>query len=384
MITTSLEYRTTRICSLMVTHSCNLNCVYCFEKHKELGLRMMSFETAKDILLKEFDLFAQLERDAHERLAIEFFGGEPLVNFKLIKTVYEWVKELDLPFPMMFQTTTNGTLFTSSILEWFTNVKDDFRVVVSVDGDELMQLVNRGISAKKIPTDYIVQNWPNSYFKMTVSKDTLHTYSQGIIELTKKGYRVPSSLAEGVDWDNNDAETYKNELLKIGAFYLEHPQYKVEQPFDLPFDKLLYDSPFPPKNCGVGTNTQIYDTDGKAYPCHLFLPIVHGREEYDSISKLDFSDPASLVAKECKECPIVKLCRTCYGYNYLDRGDVANRDKSKCKMHLVEAQVISAFQINYLMQKQEREKLTTDDLLMLKAAVVCYEKTKNLSIDIFE
>ena len=36
------------------------------------------------------------------------------------------------------------------------------------------------------------------------------------------------------------------------------------------------------------------------------------------------------------------------------------------------------------MQKQEREKLTTDDLLMLKAAVVCYEKTKNLSIDIFE
>ena len=116
----------------------------------------------------------------------------------------------------------------------------------------------------------------------------------------------------------------------------------------------------------------------------MFLPIVHGREEYDSISKLDFSDPASLVAKECKECPIVKLCRTCYGYNYLDRGDVANRDKSKCKMHLVEAQVISAFQINYLMQKQEREKLTTDDLLMLKAAVVCYEKTRNLSIDIFE
>ncbi len=372
MITTSSKYKTTRICSLMVTHSCNLNCVYCFEKHKELGLRMMSFETAKDILLKEFDLFAQLERDAHERLAIEFFGGEPLVNFKLIKDVYEWVNELKLPFPMMFQTTTNGTLFTPSILEWFTKVKDDFRVVVSVDGDELMQMVNRGVSAKKIPTDYIVQNWPNSYFKMTVSKDTLHTYSQGIIELTKKGYRVPSSLAEGVDWDKKDAEIYKNELLKIGTFYLEHPQYKVEQPFDLPFDKLLYDSPFPPKNCGVGTNTQIYDTDGKAYPCHLFLPIVHGQEGIESImNNTDFTDDSCLIDSECLKCPLSKLCRTCYGYNQLDRGDVKSRNMTKCKMLLAELQVVSSFQIQYFMQR--KDVLKEEELEKLYAALKGYE-----------
>ncbi|MDE6750446.1 MAG: 4Fe-4S cluster-binding domain-containing protein, partial [Lachnospiraceae bacterium] len=104
MITTSPKYHTTRICSLMVTHGCNLNCVYCFEKHKEIGLRMMSFETAKDILSQEFNLFEAKERNPEERLAIEFFGGEPLVNFKLIKRIYEWVKELNLSFPLMFQT----------------------------------------------------------------------------------------------------------------------------------------------------------------------------------------------------------------------------------------------------------------------------------------
>lgn len=126
MITTSPRYRTTRICSLMVTHGCNLNCVYCFEKHKDIGLRMMCFETAKEILLKEFDLFAKMDKGEEERFAIEFFGGEPLVNFKLIKAIYEWVKTLSLPFPMMFQTTTNGTLFNTEILEWFTAAKDDF------------------------------------------------------------------------------------------------------------------------------------------------------------------------------------------------------------------------------------------------------------------
>lgn len=376
MITTSPKYRTMRICSLMVTHGCNLNCVYCFEKHKDLGQRMMSFETAKEILQAEFSLFANMDRKPEERFAIEFFGGEPLVNFKLIKEIYNWVKGLDIPFPMMFQTTTNGTLFTPEILEWFTKVKDDFRVVVSIDGDELMQIANRGVSAKKIPTDYIVSHWPNSYFKMTVSKETLPTYSQGIIELTKKGYRVPSSLAEGVDWDKNDAEIYKAELLKIGEFYLENPQYKVEQPFDLPFDKLLYDSSIPPKNCGVGTNTRIYDTDGQAYPCHLFLPIVHGQQGIKTImDSIDFTDDSCLIDEDCLKCPIAKLCRTCYGYNQLDRGNVKARNKTKCKMLLAELQVISSFQIQYFMQR--KDLLKPEDKKKLSTALKGYDLVHN-------
>lgn len=372
MITTSPNFHTTRICSLMVTHGCNLNCVYCFEKHKDIGLRMMSLGTAKGILTKEFALFANMKRGLEERFAIEFFGGEPLVNFKLIKSIYEWVKSIDLPFPLMFQTTTNGTLFNPGILEWFTAAKNDFRVVVSVDGDDLMQMANRGVSSKKIPTEYILKHWPNSFFKMTVSKETLANYAQGIIELTKKGYRVPSSLAEGVDWSKQDAEVYKQELLKIGTFYLEHPQYKPEQPFDLPFDKLLYDSEIPPKNCGVGTNTQIYDTDGKAYPCHLFLPIVHGREGIESImNNIDFTNDACLINDKCMKCTIAKLCRTCYGYNMLDRGDVKARNMTKCKMLLAELQVISSFQIQYFMQR--KGSLGHEDIEKLSTALKGYE-----------
>lgn len=376
MITTSSKYNTTRICSLMVTHGCNLNCVYCFEKYKDLGKRMMSFDTAKGILLKEFNFFANLERKQNERFAIEFFGGEPLVNFNLIKDIYNWVKGLRLPFPIMFQTTTNGTLFTTKILEWFTNTKEDFRVVVSIDGDELMQVANRGISVKRIPTDYIANNWPNSYFKMTVSKETLPNYAQGIIELTKKGYKVPSSLAEGVNWDKKDAETYKAELLKIGTFYLDNPQYKVEQPFDLSFDKLMYNAPIPPKNCGVGTNTRIYDTDGHAYPCHLFLPIVHGKEGIDKImDSIDFTDDKRLIDDDCIKCPIAKLCRTCYGYNQLERGDVKARNKSKCKMLLTELQVISSFQIQYFLQR--KDNLSIEEKEKLSNVVKGYELVHN-------
>ncbi len=373
MITTSKEYKTERIVSLLVTHSCNLNCVYCFEKHKELGLRTMSFDTARGILQHEFEMFRTAPgRQPSHRLAIEFFGGEPLLNFPLIKEVYEWVRDNDPSIPVQFQMTSNGTLFTPEILDWFTDRKHEFRVVLSVDGDEAMHRSTRGAETGHMPLDYIVENWPNSYFKMTLSKDTLRNYARGVISLTRKGYRVTSSLAEGIDWDKEDADIYRQELLKIGDFYLTNPDVKIEQPFDMPFERLLYDVAIPPKNCGCATKTLTYDTDGTPYPCHLFIPIVRCNDEYKMTNGLiDFNNDSSLIDGECLKCPLAKLCRTCYGYNLLERGDVKARNMSKCKMLLAEMQVISSFQIQYFMQR--KDSLDTASLEKLHAVLKAYE-----------
>ena len=124
--------KTTRVCTLMITHSCNLNCLYCFEKHK--SNKKMSFDTAREILKKEYASYKG--NPQRERLAIELFGGEPLTNFNLIKQIYEWTKEQNLPFNYIFQITTNGTLLNDSIKEWLRQRKSDFRLVMSVDGTE--------------------------------------------------------------------------------------------------------------------------------------------------------------------------------------------------------------------------------------------------------
>ena len=380
MITTESIYKTKRICSLMITHACNLNCVYCFEKYKNKGEKFMSFETAKMIILKEIDIFRKKHKDPMDRFAIEFFGGEPLLNFPLIKKIFEWVCTLDIDFPLMFQTTTNGTLFNKANLEWFTLHKNSFRVVVSIDGDQIMHQTNRGCDNEKIPLEYIVNNWPNSYFKMTVSRETLHSYAKGIIELTTRGYKVPSSLAEGVNWTWDDCYVYKEELLKIASFYLSHPEYKPDQPFDYSFTKLLYNWKVPPRNCGVGVNVSIYDTDGKVYPCHLFLPIVTGEENVENVIKsIDFENDSTLIDEYCLKCPIRNICRTCYGYNQLERGGVKNRNMTKCKMQLVEAEVISSFQIQYFLNK--KSYLTKEDKLNLKAALTCYKLVHNNKFD---
>lgn len=369
---------TTRICTLMVTHACNLRCVYCFEKYKSSNSsQRMSFETAKAILSKELSLFT-VSYHAGERFAIEFFGGEPLLNFSLIKLVYNWIKEQKLIFPVIFQITTNGTLLTPSTREWLTERKADFRIILSVDGTEMMQTRNRGCNIDNIPIAFVRDTWEKSYFKMTISRETLPNFASGVISLTEYGYRIASSPAEGVAWQPEDAQIYKEQLEQIGRYYLEHPEIAPEHPFNFLYKEMLDPGHTPVKSCGVGTSIITYDIDGRSYPCHLFLPIVHGREDYDKISALNFSDTTKLVSEECTCCPLRHACRTCYGYNYLDRGNIARRNPCNCRMQLAEAQVVSAFEINYLMQRAKKQKLSDDELLMLKAALLCYQTVEKL------
>lgn len=373
------QIRTSRICTLMVTHACNLRCIYCFEKFKSHDpAKRMSFDVARTILEREIAHFASTY-PGEERFAVEFFGGEPLLNFPLVEQVYVWMKGLSLSFPYVFQITTNGTLLDEPIREWLTQRRDDFRIVLSVDGTEMMQEHNRGCGLGKIPIAFVRDTWPKSYFKMTLSRETLSHYADGIISLSENGYRIASSLAEGVEWMPGDEAVYRAELEKVGRFYIEHPDLAPEHPFNYIYKEVLDENRPVQKNCGVGTSIATYDIDGKCYPCHLFLPIVHGREDcYEAIHGIDFSDDSRLVSLKCQICPLLRLCRTCYGYNYLLRGDIAARNLSGCRMQLVEAQVVSAFEIKWLTQRQRVVPLTEDELLMLKAAVLCYEKTKLL------
>lgn len=373
METTSSGLKTTRVCTLLITYSCNLHCVYCFEKYKSNDpSKRMSFETAKQILTKEF---ADFKRTGNKgRIAIDLFGGEPLTYFSIIKDIYAWVTSLDSPPPYIFQVTTNGTLFTDEIKEWFLERKNDFRVVMSVDGSEAMQMHNRGCSIHDLSMAFVKETWPDSYFKMTVSSHTLANYADGIIYLSENGYKIASTLAEGAKWKAGDDVIYKEELEKIARYYMEHPDKEPEYPFTFLFKEYLDDriGKLPEKNCGVGTNVIVYDIDGKAYPCHLFLPIVHGKSI--EVDALDFED-SHLIDDDCKDCQALKICRTCYGYNYKDRGDISKRDKNMCRLKLVEAKVVSAFQIKYLMDK--KDTLNADELLRLKAAMRCYNDLKN-------
>lgn len=368
--------KTTRVCTLMITHSCNLNCSYCFEKHKSSN--KMSFDTAQEILKKEYATYKG--NPQKERLAIELFGGEPLTNFSLIQQIYEWTKRQKLPFNYIFQITTNGTLLNDPIKEWLSQRKSDFRIVMSVDGTEVMQKENRGCELSELPIAYIKKTWPDSYFKLTLSPETLPYYAEGVISLMEQGYKIASSLAEGQQWRKGDELIYQKELEKIENYYLSHPEKELEHPFNFLFKEYIeqrINNKIPYKNCGCGTTIAMYDIDGQLYPCHLFLPMVHGHNNVlNEIKNINFSNHSLLIDEECKKCPALKICKTCYGYNYAQRGNVNKRDKGMCKLRLIEAQSISAFQIKYFTSK--KNFLNNYELLMLKASISCYKHLKDM------
>lgn len=338
----------------------------------------MSFDTAKHILKNEFKHYKGDIKS--ERLAIELFGGEPFTNYSLIKQIYDWTKNQTLPFNYTFQITTNGTLLTPEIKDWLRDRKDEIRLVMSVDGTEAMQQKNRGSDLSKLPIHYIKDVWPNSYFKLTLSSDTLSDYAEGVISLYEQGFNIASSLAEGQQWKENDHLIYRIQLEKIAEYFLNHPEKELEHPFNFLFKEYMdarINDKLPHKNCGCGTTIAMYDTDGTLYPCHLFLPMVHGNNAVlNEIADVDFSNPGALVDEQCILCPILKVCKTCFGYNYSQRGCITNRDKGMCKLRLVEAQVIAAFQIKYFSSLQR--ELNDYELLMLKAALACHKHIKDI------
>ena len=198
----------------------------------------------------------------------------------------------------------------------------------------------------------------------------------------KSPENLPNKPGVYVMRNKNDEIIYKSELEKIAEYYLNHPEKELEHPFNFLFkeytDHRINDK-LPQKNCGCGTTIAMYDTDGTLYPCHLFMPMVHGNQNIlREINDIDFSNSTALVDKQCLSCPILKVCKTCYGYNYSQRNDITCRDKGMCKLRLAEAQAISAFQIKYF--TSVKKTLNEYELLMLKASLACYKHLKDISV----
>lgn len=242
---------------------------------------------------------------------------------------------------------------------------------MSVDGNSAMQLENRGCSLDKLPMEFVHELWPDQPFKMTISSNTLPNLSEGIIALRQKGYLIESRLAQGETWKPGDHTIYKRELTKIAEFYLQNPQYPPCSLFTRYYGEILHNDT-PLKFCGTGTNMIAYDVEGKAYPCHMFSPLVVGRDVREDLAKIDFYNPDELIEDSCLSCKMLRICPSCLGFNYFQRGDVKKRDKSMCKLLLAEAQVISAFQIEYYMKR--KNILSEEEKVKLKAALETYKR----------
>ena len=345
---------------LILTEDCNLACTYCYEHNK--SCKKMSYETAKKIIEDELT-----KEDGFEEVLIEFFGGEPFLEFETIRKLHDYIFSNRWPKKRLCFATTNGTLVHGEMKDWLKKNRRTMYVALSLDGTKQMHDINRCNSYDKIDVNFFKENWPDQTCKMTISNQTLPHLAEGFFYLKDMGFPVSMSMAQGIEWEEeNNFKILEEQLQILVDYYIKNPKEKLCDFLDtrLAGAELRKDGPF--KWCGTGVQMVAYDPDGNYYPCQAFAPQTLGKEAekfknttlegFDN----DFDD------KSCKDCYVYPICRTCYGANYLLFKDYRKRDKTMCRFNKLCLLATANIKYNRYMQKRP-EDLTPEDLLELKA-----------------
>ena len=315
---------------LILTHSCNLNCIYCYEHHKDS--KTMDLEVAKEIIEKEMNSNDDLDRD------FEFLGGEPLLEFEKIVELHKFLCSRVWNKKWKSIITTNGTLLHGKIKEWIFQHQDTVRVSLSADGTPEMQNINRSDSYNLIDYDFFVKT--NSAIKMTISSKTLKNLASGVLYLHDLGFKIiTANLAFGIDWSNdNNLETFALELKKLSDFYIMNPELR---PADVLNMQIEYINPrymereYITRHCGAGGDGLVaYEIDGKPYPCHTFAPVSVEEKVAEKAQNLTFEYQIDInkLDKKCQKCLLANVCPNCYGINFNMTGNMYSKDDSFCRM----------------------------------------------------
>ncbi len=331
-----------KIVMLTLTENCNLNCVYCFEKAKTK--KVMSIETAKNAIIHEFK-----NSDGFDEIEIDLFGGEPTLCMDVIKELVDWTYNQKFKKPYIFFLETNGILVHGEIQEWLLKNTEYVCAGLSLDGMRETHNKNRSDSYDKIDIDFFVKNYPDQSVRMTINNTTISTLSKDIIHLHSLGFdKVASTFAHGVDWNiDNLAEILGDELQKLCNFYLANPDLKECSIFDMELTKIVQTDRKQEKWCGTGTHMVSYDINGESYPCHTFQENTTVNSTPIKLKDFDFGCVSNFGDKKCLNCIFESICPTCYGMNYVNNGNMFDRDKSLC--NIVK---ITALALSYLRAKQ--------------------------------
>jgi uncharacterized protein len=272
---------------LLVAQQCNLACTYCYAEEQGSNAinRLMDWETAK----RAVDHLIRNSR-SRKSLSVNFFGGEPLLNFPLIKKVVEYCVEQGKKYDKVFDFTisTNGTLLNDEKIAFM--VKHRFHYLVSIDGDEEthnQQRPTRGgkesyhmviDKAKKVQSFYknpravkiranaTAQHPSRLKLARTLEKQGFSYIGIGAIEERPAG---DNTLA--ITEKHHDIEVRDNEVL-LDA-YLEALRTEKRLTFN-PWEKALRELKTNRHiigiRCGACRNTATVGANGKLYPCHRY------------------------------------------------------------------------------------------------------------------
>lgn len=350
---------------LILTDACNLRCTYCYEGGS--CKKTMPFDIAKKVIDQNF---AELGEGDESR--IEFFGGEALLCFSLLKEIYEYVEEWYPFLHTEYAFTTNGTLMHGERMEWFWERRERFSCTLSLDGTGMMHDLNRKTidgegSFDKIDLDFFQRAWPGCTAKMTISRETLPYLAEGISYIESKGFYCKATYASGIQWNMEENQTIlERELAKLVEYYSENDTHLCSL-LDLDLRAVFCGEEVPFRYCGAGIDRKCYDMQGRCYPCQGLASVSVGEEKAKRFENETFCDFCLSQENPCKHCKWLRICRTCFAANYLETGDVERNCETMCTLNRMAILTSSAIQFKRIMKKEEK---SVNDLVTLKAVAL--------------
>lgn len=351
---------------LLISHSCNLNCRYCYEKHKDN--RKMSVEQAIHILEQEFN------NSPEEIEIVNLLGGEPLSNFKIIPDICNWIWEREKNMQIFIR--TNGTMLDNTMKEWFASRNKNIGLGLSIDGTPYVTLYNRG--AINIDLDYFRRYWPEVPLKMTIFPDTVSHLYKSIKYLHNIGFNLTGGLAQGVKWDEVSVKELDKQLSKVADFYISSPEYSIISPL-LTTDFSHYGEMYhPQKVCWERNVVHTYDCDNKLLPCHMFSSISQGKQKQELMLR-EIADGCDILEdNDCKNCSIRWMCTNCPGMNFQHYGNFYTNVNKRylCECRKICAKWSAHIYINRI--NQGYIHINDDNLESIHNAVELYKEYSKL------
>lgn len=339
---------------LHVAHGCNMDCRYCFAGKGDYSGKagIMPLEVGKQAL----DYLVE-QSGSRKNLEVDFFGGEPLLNWDVCKELVAYGRELEKKYDKKFNftLTTNGLLIDDEVID-FCN-KEMGNVVLSLDGRKEVHDFMRHTQSGEGTYDKIIEkfkrladsrNQQNYYMRGTYTaynkdfaKDVLHMADMGFKETSIE----PVVSAPDVDYalHEEDVPFLCEQYEELAEGMLERKKKGEGFNFyhytiDLTGGPCIYKRV---AGCGVGTEYQAVTPTGDLYPCHQFvgndemlMGNVYEGVTHPEIVEMFLKGNNVYTRDKCRDCFAKRYCAGgCSANNYHSNGDIDKVYELGCELH---------------------------------------------------
>lgn len=337
---------------LHISHTCNLNCEYCFASQgKYHGDRaLMSFEVGK----RAIDFLVE-NSGSRKNLEVDFFGGEPLMNWQVVKEIVAYARSIEKEKNKNFRftLTTNGVLIDDDVID-FAN-KEMHNIVLSLDGrkevhDRLRKTVNgKGSYDTIVPKfqEFVKRRGDKGYYirgtfthnNTDFTNDIFHMADLGFTELSMEPVVCSPDDPYALTYDDLPVVFQQYEILAKEMLKREKqgkPLTFYHYMIDLTGGPCIYKRI---SGCGSGTEYMAVTPWGELYPCHQFVgdPKYNLGNIYDGVKNKEVQNEFKLcnayARSECKECWAKLYCSGgCAANAYHATGSVTGVYEYGCQL----------------------------------------------------